>query len=315
MGDVRLRASLATVEGDAPSAAFLGALFAELEAEREQADAVVVLPYLPEPSEEVILPAGPTGAARRGPVRRWIGAGIAVAAAAAVILAGLVVVDSGDDGSRVATRLPHGYAPSVLPNAIVDDGDAGVTFVGDPSTGLDPVVAPWYPQERSSIDDLAFVAGLSVPFDLAVPGEGQLCSNSRRNLATPVGTRSVPCGGSSAALLFADDVGAVEALDVLVGHLEGHSAGLYQLGVVLERERDVAVRLGDEGEGYVLGQFIDAREAAQVVVIAWRTDNLVQFVWDIQHRGSARGVQALLDVAASIERRTAAERQPGAEED
>ncbi len=313
MRDVDLKASLATVEGDAPSPEFLGALFVELEAEREQADAVVLLPYLPEPSEEVRLPAGPTETPRRGAVRRWIGAGVAVAAAAVVIV-GLVVVDSGGDSSQVATRLPHGYATSVLPNAIVHGGDGGVTFAGDPSTGLDPVVAPWYRQERSAIDELGFVAGLSAPFDLEVPGETHDCSNLQSGFRTQAGPRRVPCGGSSAALVFADDVGAVEALDVLVGHFEAHS-GLYQLGVVLERERELDVQLGDEAEGFVLGQFIDSREAAQVVAIAWRTDNLVQFVWDIQDRGSARGVEALIDVAASIERRTAAERQTGTEGD
>ena len=177
---------------------------------------------------------------------------------------------------------------------------------------VDPVVAPWYRHERSTLEDLGFVAGLTVPFDLEVPGTEQRCSDQLRDAGGrgESGRRLLlPCGGSSAALLFPDDVAAVRALDLLVTHLETHTGGIYRLGVLLERTRDLEADLGDEAEAFVLTEFVDARVAAEVVVIAWRTDNLVQLLWDIQDRGTPGGVEALMDAAGHIERRTEAQRQ------
>jgi hypothetical protein len=310
MRDADLKASLATIEGDPPSPEFLAALFTEVEAERGRAPGgdAVLLPYPSEPVEEIPLRLRPIEVRRRGAGRGWIRAAVAAAVAIVVILG--LVVDSGRNGTQVATgRLPHGYAMSVLPDAIVQGGDGDVVIAGDLSTGLDPVVPPSYREEHSVIDELGFVAGLSVPFDLEVPGEGQDCTDLRRVIHFQLGTRRLPCGGLSAALLFADDVGAVQALDVLLGHLEAHSAGIYRQGVVLERVRDLEAPLGDEAGAFVLEQFVDARAAAQVVVIVWRTDNLIQLVWEIQDGGVSGGTQALMDVAERIERRTALERQ------
>jgi hypothetical protein len=114
----------------------------------------------------------------------------------------------------------------------------------------------------------------------------------------------------SAALVFADDVGAVGALDVLVSHFDGHSAGVFGLAIPLERTREVEARLGDEVEAFQTEAFVDARLASRVVVIAWRTDNLVQLLWDIQDRGTQGGAEALLAVAERIEGRTAQVREP-----
>ena len=313
MRDEDLKASLATVEGDAPSPEFLASLVAEVEAERDRAlGGDAGLPLYPSVGVDVDeVSVWPTEAPHPGAARRWVG--VAVVAAAIAVIVGLVAVDTGENGAQVATsRLPHGYSTSVLPAAIIQGDDVDVVLGADASAGLDQVVAPWYRQERSTIEDLGFVAGLTVPFDLEVPGAEQSCSDQLRDAGGrgESGTGLLlPCGGSSAALLFGDDVAAVRALDALVTHLETHSAGIYQLGVLLERTRDLDADLGDEAEAFVLTEFVDAREAAEVVVIVWRTDNLVQLLWDIQDRGTPGGVGALMDAAEHIERRTEAQRQ------
>jgi hypothetical protein len=317
MRDEDLKASLATVEGDTPSSEFLASLIAEVEAESDRTlggDSGLPL-YSSDGVDVDEVSVWPTVSPNPGAARRWVGAGIAVAAAALVVIVGLAVIDSGDNGTQVATsRLPHGYATSVLPAAIIQGGDGDVVLAGDASAGLDPVVAPWYRQERSTFDDQGFVAGLTVPFDLEVPGTERSCSDQLRDAGGrgESGTGLLlPCGGSSAALLFGDDVAAVRALDALVTHLETHTGGIYRLGVLLERTRDLEAEFGDEAEAFVLSEFVDAREAAEVVVIAWRTDNLVQLLWDIQGRGTPGGVEALMDTAEHIERRTEAQRQSG----
>jgi hypothetical protein len=121
--------------------------------------------------------------------------------------------------------------------------------------------------------------------------------------------------GGSAALLFPDAAVAGHALDVLVAHLETHTGGIFGLGVQLDRTRDLDAELGDEAEAFVLDAFVFAREGAQVVVVVWRTDNLVQLVWDIQLRGTSGGVDAVIDAAESIESRVTGERQVGGEGD
>jgi len=319
MRDEDLKASLATVDGDAPSAEFLASLIAEVEAEHDRAlggDAGLPL-YPADGVNEIEVSVWPTEGPHPGAARRWVGAGAAVAAAAIVVIVGLAVIDSGDNGTQVATsRLPHGYSTSVLPAAIIQSDDADVVLGVDPSAGLDPVVPPWYRHEQSTLDDLGFVAGLTVPFDLELPGTDQPCSDQLREAGGrgESGRRLLlPCGGASAALLFSDDVAAVRALDVLVAHLAAHTGGIYRLGALLERTGDLEAELGDEAEAFVLTGFVDAREAAEVVVIAWRTDNLVQLVWDIQDRGAPGGVEALMDAAEHIERRTEAQRQSGAD--
>jgi hypothetical protein len=318
MRDEDLKASLATVDGDAPSTEFLASLIAEVEAEHDRAlsgdsglplyssDGVVV--------DEVSV--WPTEAPQPGRARRWVGAGIAVAAATIAVIVGLAAVNTGENGTQVATsRLPHGYSTSVLPAAIVQRDDGDVVLGADASAGLDPIVAPWYRHERSTLEGLGFVAGLTVPFDLEVPGTGRPCSNQLRDAGGrgESGTGLLPCWGSSAALLFRDDVAAVRALDALVTHLKTHTGGIYRLGVLLERTRHLEAELGDEAEAFVLTEFVDAREAAEVVVIAWRTDNLVQLMWDIQDRGTPGGVEALMDAAEHIERRTEAQPQSGSD--
>jgi hypothetical protein len=308
MRDADLRTGLDTIDGDAPSPEFLTTLFARLEREVEAADLDDELPsYSSTPLAEAGRFEPPTA---REPGGRRRSVVVTAAAIALVVLVGLVVLQPGGGGNQVATtRLPHGYAASVLPDAVVQRGDGNVVVPTAPATGIDPIVPAWYEEERATLDDLGVEGGLSVPFDLRVPAETVDCLGLRRTIDIAVGVRDLPCGGASGALLFADDAAAVDALDLLVGHLEGHSSGTYQLGVVLERLAELDARLGDEAEAFVLEQFIDARIAADVVVIAWRSDNLVQFVWDIQDRGTPGGVDALIAVAQRIERRTAAQQQ------
>jgi hypothetical protein len=311
MRDDDLRSSLATVEGDAPTPEFLAELFAAVDMERDRVlDGDAVLPlYSSEPDEEVSLSAPSAEGPGRHRPSRWLAVG--ATAAALVVIVGLVVTGNDRDGSQVATsRLPHGFSTAALPSTIVQDGDGPVAIAAEPTNDLDPVVPRWYPEVRSSLDELGLVAGRSVPFELAIPGE-EGCTDLDRRVETGVGVRRLlACGGMSAALVFADDVGAVGALDVLVSHFDGHSAGVFGLAIPLERTREVEARLGDEVEAFQTEAFVDARLASRVVVIAWRTDNLVQLLWDIQDRGTQGGAEALLAVAERIEGRTAQVREP-----
>lgn len=117
----------------------------------------------------------------------------------------------------------------------------------------------------------------------------------------------------SAAQLFPGAAQAARGLDVLVAHVEGHWGAIYPVGVPLERTRELDAEFGDEAEAFVLEAFLLAREAVQVVVIVWRTDNLVHLVWDIQLRGAPGGVEAVMGAAASIDNRTTAERSGGSD--
>ena len=311
MHDVDLKSSLAAVEGDAPSAEFLASLYARVEdecADDGDDDLPAYFVELDDAAPARLLEERPPD-----PRHRRFGAALVAAAAVVAIVVGLVVVDSGGGEDQVATtRLPHGSSTSDLQAAIIQSGD-GAAVIADPSSGLDPIVPPWYGEEHSTIDDLGFVDGLSVPFDLEVRGQNYECRDFRRTITIAAGVRHLACGGSSGALLFADDAVAVRALDVLVGHLESHSAGVYGLGVPLERVSEFEAQLGDEAEAFVLEEFVDSRVAARVVVIVWRADNLVQFVWDIQDPETPDGVDALMDVAERIERRTAMEAQTGSD--
>ena len=214
MRDEDLKASLATVEGDAPSPEFLASLIAEVEAERDRAlGGDAGLPLYPSVGVDVDeVSVWPTEAPRPGAARRWVGAGVAIAAAVAVIV-GLVAVDTGENGTQVATsRLPHGYSTSVLPAAIIQSDDGDVVLGADASTGLDPVVAPWYRHEQSTLEDLGFVAGLTVPFDLEVPGTEQRCSDQLRDpgdrgesgtgCCCPVGARAQHFSSPTTSLPF-----------------------------------------------------------------------------------------------------------------
>ena len=312
MTDVALRESLSTVQGDAPSPEFLASLSARLEAESEatELDDDDLPFYLPPVVGEVVASERRT-VAHQGGRRRWVTTGIVAAAAAVAIVVGLVALSPGEDGSNVTTRLPHGFVPSVLPAAIIQNGDGDVVLAAQPTADLDEIVPSWY-DERSTIDDLGVVGGLSMQFDLDVPFEADDCRSFRQAIRTQAGIRYLPCGGSSAALLFADDAAAVDALDAVVAHLDAHSAGTYALGVVLERVRDLEANLGDEAEAFVLEQYVDSSEDRQVVVIAWRTDNLVQFVWDINDIAAQTHAELLMDVAERIEQRTAEQRHSGA---
>jgi hypothetical protein len=308
MHDVDLKSSLTAVEGDAPSPEFLASMYARIEDECADDGDDDLPAYFVELDDAA--PARLTVEKPPGARHRRAGAALVAAAAVVAIVVGLVVVDSGGGGDQVATtRLPHGSSTSDLAAAIVQSGDGDVVIATDPSAGLDPIVPPWYGEEHSTIDDLGFVDGLSVPFDLEVPGQDYECRDLRRTITIAVGVRHLACGGSSGALLFADDTAAVRALDVLVSHLESHSAGVYGLGVPLERVSEFEAQLGDEAEAFVLEEFVDSRVAARVVVIVWRADNLVQFVWDIQDPDTPGGADALMDVADRIERRTAVEGQ------
>lgn len=309
MRDDDLRASLATVEGEAPTPEFLAELFTAVDAERDRVlehDAVLPL-YSSEPDEEGWLSAPSAEGPGRRRTSRWLAVG--AAAAALVVIVGLVVTGNDRDGSQVATsRLPHGFSTADLPAAVVQEGDGPVVIAAEPTTNLDRVVPRWYPEVRSSLDELGLVAGIAVPFELEIPGE-EGCTDLRRRVETGVGSRWLACGGMSAALVFADDVGAVGALDVLTSHLDGGSAGVFGLAIPLERVRDIEAQLGDEAQAFEIEAFVDSRVANRVVVVAWRTDNLVQLVWDIQDRGTAGGAEALVAVAERIERRSLMERQ------
>ena len=210
------------------------------------------------------------------------------------------------------SRLPHGYSTSVLPAAIIQSDDGDVVLGADASAGLDPVVAPWYRHEQSTLEDWASSPGSpsrSTSRSLAPSSAARISFATRAAAASraagcccPVGARAQHFSSPTTSLPFVP-------WTLLVTHLETHTGGLYRLGVLLERTRDLEAELGDEAEAFVLTEFVDAREAAEVVVIAWRTDNLVQLLWDIQDRGTPGGVEALMDAAEHIERRTEAQRQ------
>jgi len=308
MTDTDLRADLARIDGDAPSPEFLASLFVAIAAERDlRHDEVERYRGGTERVVEIPVRARRTDERHPRSGRRWLGAVAAVAAACLVL--GLMVADGDDGNGRVSTRLAHGFTPSALPDAIVGAGDGDVVLPDEPSPDLDVVLPPWYGETRSALEDLGAVAVLSAPFDLEIPGDTPDCEDLVRRIRSQSGLRVLPCGGSSAAVVFEDDVGAVRALDLLAGHLEQASA-VYGLAVVLERVRDIEVHLGDEAHGFVLQQYIDDVAAASVVVVAWRTDNLVQLLWDIQDRSTPGGVDALLGVARQIERRTSTQQQP-----
>lgn len=201
MPEDTLREHLAAIEGDAPSPAFLASLAVHMEDEAAGAAESDLPVYLAERAGEPSASAGPgpvpsPGGSRRGTV-------VAVAAAAVLVIVGLVVADRGDEGSQLATdAVPSAYTASVLPSALIQEGDGDVVVDERPTAGLDLVLAPWYHDERSALEDVGFVAGLAVPFDLDLPGPDHLCPDLLRDPAPEVALEEdyLPCGGLSAGL-------------------------------------------------------------------------------------------------------------------
>lgn len=188
MPEKALQESLAAVEGDAPSPEFLASLYARIEDEGVDAADDDLPLYLPELVAGRSTPVGPTEDVPLRARRRW--AGVAIAAAAIIVIVGLVV-DTGRNGSEPATsEAPGGYTTSVLPAAIIHEGDGDVVIGGRPTAGLDLAVAPWYHEERSALEDLGFVAGLAVPFDLELPGADQGCPDLLRDPVPGAGARA-----------------------------------------------------------------------------------------------------------------------------
>ena len=125
MPEDTLREHLAAIEGDAPSPAFLASLAVHMEDEAAGAAESDLPVYLAERAGEPSASAGPgpvpsPGGSRRGTV-------VAVAAAAVLVIVGLVVADRGDEGSQLATdAVPSAYTASVLPSALIQEGDGDV---------------------------------------------------------------------------------------------------------------------------------------------------------------------------------------------
>ena len=269
MRDEDLKASLATVEGDAPSPEFLASLYRRARGRTRTGRRCRPAALLSERSRRSrCRPDRPRALSGRGsPVdrrrcrrrgrrrrhRRTRRRGHR---------------RRRQSGGRPAC--PTAYAASVLPTAIVHGGDGEVVIVDDPSTGLDLVVAPWYARTRVRPSTNWASSPVSArpvrPRGARADAE---CSTSGAVLA-PRGPRALPAvwGLERGAALRRRRRLPWRRSTCSSATSRAHSAGIYQLGVVLEREQGSATSDSATRPRHSCSrQFIDAREAAQVVVI------------------------------------------------
>ena len=177
---------------------------------------------------------------------------------------GLVAGGCGDDDDGGATAATEGDEPavedeggafdeSILPGAIVQAGDEGVTPDSAADHDLDTIWPPGqFPDERAVYEDAGFVAGTFT----FVPDLG--------------------LGGFSAAHLFPDAAGAEEAFAVVEewhrDPANAELAGGTPPGDLTD-VTDVDVTLGDESVAF---EHIGAQ--SRVAVVVWRNENVVHIL-------------------------------------
>lgn len=206
-----------------------------------------------------------------------------------------------------------GFDESVLGDAIVRDGDAGVNAEPGAEHTLDVIwPADAFPEDREAYEDAGFVAGTVTVFDAGTPdfrgfSAAHLFPDAAGAEAALAVVEAWHRDPANLELAFGIELAGAEAAPAVVetawhrDPADVASTTGVEPGSVLAGVDDLDVPVGDDSAAFIL-----SNDEVQVVVIVWSTGNVVHILRAVMMAGAQSRVEMVQALAEAIDDRMTA---------